>query len=261
MIYIDVNKSLREFELRVKLEIEEGSFVSIRGDNGSAKTTLLRVISGLEKSKGTITFNGEIWQDDSRSIAVQKREIGFVFQDYALFENMSVKEQLLYVLRDKTLMEHLLDISGLRGMEDLYPKELSGGQKQRVALCRALMRRPKLLLLDEPLSALDPILRSDMQKRIKDIHSEFNLTTIMVSHDLNEIYRLADRFIKLHRGKVVEDKLKDELFYDAKDSIKAEVLAIDSSYVTLLISDEIIKLSSSKLGSLPDIGDIIDLKL
>jgi len=177
MIKIAIKKNLRNFDLDVDLTIKKGEFVAIGGRSGSGKTTLLRVIAGLEKSKGKIIVDDEVWQDERNILAVQKREIGFVAQDYALFENMSVLQNLLYVKNDKKLANHLLDLSSLSHYKNLYPKELSGGQKQRTALIRAMMRRPKLLLLDEPLSALDPDLRSGIAKEIINLHNEFGTTT------------------------------------------------------------------------------------
>ena len=209
MIRIQVEKELwgatGKLKLRSELEIESGTFVAISGESGSGKTTLLRILAGLEKASGVIEVDGTRWMDESTFLPPQKRKIGFVFQDYALFENMSVLENLLFVAKDRPLAEKLLALTSLRDLADRMPGTLSGGQKQRVALCRALMRRPAILLMDEPLSALDPEMRRHLQQEILQLHREFGTTTLMVSHDPSEIYRLADRVLRMHQGRIVDD--------------------------------------------------------
>lgn len=209
MIEIELLKTLQgsqgEMQLDVSLSIAEGDFVAITGESGSGKTTLLRILAGLEKAEGVINVSSEIWLDAKNSLAPQKRGIGFVFQDYALFPNMSVEENLLYVKKDRELASKLLELTGLSELKQRLPHTLSGGQKQRIALCRAFMKRPKLLLMDEPLSALDASMRTKLQHDILVLHKEFGTTTIMVSHDPSEIYRLASRVIVLNQGKVIQD--------------------------------------------------------
>jgi molybdate transport system ATP-binding protein len=224
MIKIDINKKLHgsngEMDLLVDLEIDEGDFIALAGQSGSGKTTLLRILAGLETSNGIIKVGDEIWQDKKIYLKPQKRGIGFVFQDYALFPNMSVEENLLYVQKDQKLSDHLLDITGLSELKNRLPNTLSGGQKQRVSLCRALMNRPKLLLMDEPLSALDPELRTKLQNEILMLHREFGTTTIMVSHDPSEIYRLSNRVVMLHLGEVVRDGTPKEVLLQTSGSQK-----------------------------------------
>lgn len=209
MIDINIIKTLQgsrgQMDLNVNISIEEQDFIAIAGESGSGKTTLLRILAGLEEARGEITVADERWLDKKHSIATQKRDIGFVFQDYALFTNMSVEENLLYVQKDVNLAAHLLELTGLSELRHRLPNSLSGGQKQRVALCRAFMKRPKLLLMDEPLSALDASMRTKLQHDILTLHKEFKTTTIMVSHDPSEIYRLASRVIVLDQGRVVQD--------------------------------------------------------
>jgi len=209
MLNIDIHKALHgsqgEISLDIKIEINVGEFVVLMGESGSGKTTLLRVISGLEKAEGEVTVEGKSW----KNLAPQQRSIGFVFQDYALFDNMSVEENLLFVKNDTSLAQNLLDLTELRGLSKRNVKTLSGGQKQRVALCRAMMNKPKLLLMDEPLSALDTKMRELLQREIKKLHKMFGTTTIMVSHDTESAYTLADRIIVLEEGKIVKDGNKD----------------------------------------------------
>jgi len=224
MIEIAVQKTLTgssgAMELDIGLEIEEKSFVALAGESGSGKTTLLRILAGLERARGRINVAGREWMNISRSLPPQKREIGFIFQDYALFDNMTIWKNLLFVSKDQSLAAHLLELTGLLEMKERYPGTLSGGQKQRVALCRALMSRPRILLMDEPLSALDPTMRSRLQQDILHMHKEFGTTTLMVSHDPSEIYRLADRVIVLDQGKAIKDGSPIEVLLKTRGSQK-----------------------------------------
>ncbi len=224
MVAINVQKTLQgstgEMALYVDINIDKHAFIALAGESGSGKTTLLRILAGLETSKGVIDVSGVLWQSGSKSITPQKRRIGFVFQDYALFANMSVEQNLLYVAKDHNLAKHLLEMTGLYALKDRLPATLSGGQKQRVSLCRAMMNRPRLLLMDEPLSALDPAMRNKLQHDILKLHKEFGTTTIMVSHDPSEIYRLADRVIILKQGKVIQDGSPKEVLLKTQGSQK-----------------------------------------
>ncbi|MCK4737664.1 MAG: ATP-binding cassette domain-containing protein [Sulfurimonas sp.] len=245
MINININKKLHgvqeDMQLDVILEIDKGDFVVLSGKSGSGKTTLLRILAGLETSNGIIHVDNEIWQDVHKCKPIQKREIGFVFQDYALFDNMSVLQNLLYVKKELKLAEHLLDITELSELKNRSPKTLSGGQKQRVALCRAMMKRPKVLLLDEPLSALDPNMRGKLQNEILALHKEFGTTTIMVSHDPSEIYKLASRIIVLENGKIINDGAPKEVLLRTQGSQKfsfegelLEIKKVDIIFVAIV---------------------------
>ena len=245
MIHIDINKQLHgsngTMNLDVKVDIEQGEFVALSGQSGSGKTTLLRVLAGLEEAQGSIKVDGNVWLDKKESLAVQKREIGFVFQEYALFANMSVEENLLFVNKDKTLAKKLLEMTELDELKHRGIKSLSGGQKQRVSLCRAFMSRPKLLLMDEPLSALDPSMRSKLQDEILALHREFGTTTIMVSHDPSEMYKLSTRTIVLSQGKIIQDATPKEVLLKTSGSSKfsfdgelLEIVKIDVIYVAII---------------------------
>lgn len=254
MIKLDIKKELHgssgKMDLDVNLEIKSGDFVALAGVSGSGKTTLLRILSGLEEAKGTIKIDDEVWLDKKFCLPPQKRKIGFVFQDYALFPNMSVLDNLLYVSKDKELANYLLEITELKELSKRLPNSLSGGQKQRVSLCRAMMNKPKLLLMDEPLSALDPSMRTKLQNEILQLHKEFNTTTIMVSHDPSEIYRLSNRVIVLSQGQIIKDgKAKDILLQttgSAKFSLEGELLDItkvDVIYVAIVaIGQQIVEI-------------------
>ncbi|QKF65614.1 molybdenum ABC transporter ModABC, ATP-binding protein [Arcobacter venerupis] len=224
MINININKKLHgangEMDLNVNLEIKQGEFLALAGLSGSGKTTLLRILAGLESANGTIKIDDNIWLNEKFSLAPQKREIGFVFQDYALFPNFSVLDNLLYVNKDKELAHYLLKMTELEELKNRFPQTLSGGQKQRISLCRALMNKPKILLMDEPLSALDSEMRTKLQNEILTLHKEFNTTTIMVSHDPSEIYRLANRVVVLNYGQIINDGSPKDVLLKTKGSQK-----------------------------------------
>ena len=209
MIQIAISKKLNgadgDMMLALDTTIQRGDFIALNGKSGSGKTTLLRILAGLEEAQGSIEVEGVTWLNKKINLPPQKRGIGFVFQDYALFDNMNVKQNLLYVNNDRALADKLLNLTDLGGLKDRSTQKLSGGQKQRVALCRAMMNSPKLLLMDEPLSALDPSMRARLQDEILLLHKEFGTTTIMVSHEPSEIYKLASKVIVLDNGKMLKE--------------------------------------------------------
>ena len=224
MISLNIKKELHGsngvMNLDINLSLQNGEFVALSGVSGSGKTTLLRVLAGLEEAFGEIIVDGEIWLNEKIKKPIQKRDIGFVFQDYALFPNLSVIDNLLYVKKDKDLAKQLLSLTDLYELKNRYPNSLSGGQKQRVSLCRALMKRPKILLMDEPLSALDTHMRVKLQDEILALHKEFGTTTIMVSHDPSEMYKLASRVLVLKDGKIIDDGLPKDILLKTQGSQK-----------------------------------------
>ncbi len=258
MIDIDIKKELHGADgkmlLDINLHIKKNEFIAISGESGSGKSTLLRVLAGLEKADGKILVDDEVWLDKSSSLAPQKRKIGFVFQDYALFSNMTILDNLLFVKRDIELAKYLLDVTELSELKDRFPDSLSGGQKQRVSLCRALMDRPKLLLMDEPLSALDPVMRLKLQNEIVALHREFNITTIMVSHDPSEIYRLANRVVVLNLGKIINIGTPKEILLKTSGSQKfsfegelLDIVRVDVIYIAIVaIGQQIVEIVISK---------------
>ncbi|MDA7817106.1 ATP-binding cassette domain-containing protein [Sulfurimonas sp.] len=264
MIKINLKNSI----IDINLEIESTSFVALSGKSGSGKTTLLRVLAGLEDSVGELHVESHVWQDSSTCMSVQKREIGFVFQDYALFENMSVLQNLLFVAKDLELAEHLLHVTEMSELKDRLPRTLSGGQKQRVAICRAMMKRPKILLLDEPLSALDSQMRSNLQNEILSLHKEFGTTTIMVSHDPSEIYRLCNRVVLLEDGKIINDGSPKDILLKTKGSQKfsfegelLEIKKVDVIFIAIIaIGQQLVEivLSSDEAESL-HVGDKVNV--
>ena len=237
--------------LDIDTHIEEGTFVAISGASGSGKTSLLRLITGLEKAKqGFIKIGGETWLDTSKKINLppQKRRVGYVFQKYALFPNMTVRQNLNYALeknQSSAIIEELIEEMGLSSLVNEPPFKLSGGQQQRVALARALVRKPKILLLDEPLSALDEEMRSSLQDYLLKIHQSFNLTTILVSHDMGEIFKMANQVLVLSVGKITQSGTPESIFLNNRISGKYKV----SGEVLQIVSSDVVYVVKVKLGN------------
>lgn len=257
MIVVKVRKSLvgvnGRFELEADFSVEKGEFLSIFGKSGSGKTTILRLIAGLETAdEGYIEFDGKIYFDSKKKINLppQKRNIGFVFQQYALFPNMTVYQNLLFVNKDRKKVNEILEIVELNQLKDRYPHQLSGGQQQRVALARALVKNPDILLLDEPLSALDHQIRLKLQDEIKSIQKKVGITTLLVSHDKSEVFRLADRVIMLENGKIKKVGTPRDVFIEknisGKFSFIGEVIDIKD--------DGIIKIATIDIN-----GDLVEV--
>ena len=187
----------------ISIEVEAGEIVSILGPSGCGKTTLLNIILGiLDADQGQLIFNGE----DLTNVPMEKRGFNIVFQDYALFPNLNVKQNIQYGLRNKPGVStpgEVADLISLLGLEEHLNKridQLSGGQKQRVALARTLVMKPRILLLDEPLSALDGVIKESIKDRIKTIAKEYHLTTLIVTHDPEEALTLSDRVLIIENG-------------------------------------------------------------
>jgi len=204
---------------RVSLTIEEGEFVCFLGPSGCGKTTLLRAIAGLDfQSEGRIVQAGR----DVSMLPPRERDFGIVFQSYALFPNLTVRQNIAYGLENRGMarraiterVAELLKLVGLEDQGDKYPAQLSGGQQQRVALARALAPSPGLLLLDEPLSALDAKVRLYLRHEIRDLQRKLNVTTIMVTHDQEEALSIADRIVVMHGGHIEQVGTPIEIYQD-----------------------------------------------
>jgi sulfate transport system ATP-binding protein len=195
----------------VSLHVDTGELVALLGPSGSGKTTLLRIIAGLEAAdQGSVYFAGE----DATDARVRDRGVGFVFQHYALFRHMTVADNVAFGLRVlprerrpseaqiKAKVEQLISLVQLEGLSQRFPAQLSGGQRQRVALARALAVEPKVLLLDEPFGALDQRVREELRRRLRKLHDELRVTTVLVTHDQEEAMEVADRVVVMHRGAI-----------------------------------------------------------
>lgn len=275
MIKLNIQKSLNGANGKILLDInttiENNSFVSIFGQSGAGKTTLLRILSGLEiPDCGEIIVDNKVWFDSKKKINLipQKRKIGFVFQDYALFPHLNVYKNLCFGLKNKKeihKVDEILEIMELSFLKFKNPNELSGGQKQRVALARALVYESKILLLDEPLSALDNEMRNILQNEIIKLHQYFKLTTILVSHDISEIFKLSNRILHIKNGKIINDGDINSIFninkISSKFSFSAKIIDIEQNgiifVVKILINNNIAVITMDKEALNYKIGDDI----
>ncbi|MEM9104880.1 MAG: ABC transporter ATP-binding protein [Pseudomonadota bacterium] len=217
----------------ISLEIEEGEFFSILGPSGCGKSTTLRMIAGFEDiSAGEIALDGK----DVSGLPPEQRNIGFVFQNYAIFPHMNVMENIAFGLRLRKLPESeirrrvaaALDQVGMSGLEARMQSEMSGGQQQRVALARVLVTEPKILLLDEPLSALDKNLREEMKFWIKDLQVSLGITTIYVTHDQGEALTMSDRIAVMNQGQVAQIGSPREIYETPEDLFVAQFIGESS---------------------------------
>ena len=236
-------------QLDVAFQLKKGSILALYGPSGAGKTTILRILAGLtDATTGYIRTDDEVWLDTSRHInrPTRHRSIGFVFQDFALFPHLTIRQQLEFALpkkADRLIIDELLAMMELEQLQHRKPALLSGGQQQRVALARAIARRPKLLLLDEPLSALDDEMRYRLQDFILKAHRFYQLTTILVSHYLPEIFRLSDEVIVLEKGQVQKQDTAASIFLEEKISSKfratgeiIDILPADIVYIISVLS-------------------------
>ncbi|MFN6133510.1 MAG: sulfate/molybdate ABC transporter ATP-binding protein [Synechococcaceae cyanobacterium] len=215
----NVSKSFGDFKAvqEVSLDVESGSLVALLGPSGSGKSTLLRLIAGLEK-----TDSGRIWitGEEATERSVQAREVGFVFQHFALFKHRTVRQNVAFGLELRRWkrpaiqrrVDELLDLVQLRGYGGRYPSQLSGGQRQRVALARALAVQPRVLLLDEPFSALDAKVRKELRAWLRNLHDEMHVTTVIVTHDQEEAMEVADRIVVMNEGRIEQIGTPAEIY-------------------------------------------------
>ncbi|MBK8506694.1 MAG: ATP-binding cassette domain-containing protein [Saprospiraceae bacterium] len=234
MIHCQLNKQLRGasgiFELNIDAQFPARTFTILFGESGAGKTSILRMLAGLMTPEhGLITSQNQVWFDSSKKIYLkpQLRKGAFVFQDQGLFPNMTVRKNLEFAQRQsnqKKLIDEIIELFELGDLQHLSPINLSGGQKQKVALARSIINQPNILLLDEPLSALDRRTRLMLQEYIQKAHKEFKLTTIMVSHDLSEIHKITDRVLKLEEG-VISEVTVETAFGETNKLIKGSIIS------------------------------------
>lgn len=233
----------KAFTLDVSFEMEN-ELVVLFGPSGSGKTTLFKCISGItELDDGKITVGNKVYFDKNKKInlPIQKRNLGYVFQNYTLFPHMSVRKNIECGLKDwekKAREERVMEMLNLLHIEELetrYPAQLSGGQKQRVALARALAPKPEILLLDEPFSALDLEIRTELAEKIKNLQTRIGIPLLFITHNLEEAFLLADKLLILHGGKAQQFGAPEEIFYHPKNPHVAELVGIsnifDDAYV------------------------------
>lgn len=231
LVVTGINKRFGNVEALkdVDLEVHSGEFLTLLGPSGCGKTTLLRIIAGLElPDTGHVYLGGQ----DVTSLPATKRQVNTVFQSYALFPHLSVYENIAFGLRSRKFpnsevtkrVEKRMEMLGLQEMKSRRPDQLSGGQKQRVALARALVNEPEILLLDEPMSALDAKLRAQVQEDLRRIQRRLGKTFLLVTHDQSEALVCSDRLAVMHEGKVVQYGTPQEVYDVPKNRFVAEFL-------------------------------------
>lgn len=214
MVRVNLEKRVGCFELVLRFEHKEG-FLILFGRSGAGKTTALRLIAGIDKpGRGEITLDGRTLFCSKRGInvSVQRRSIGFIFQHHNLFPHMTAYQNIAYAAKDLGGIERWLDTFHVAHLTDRYPNQMSGGEQQRIAIIRALMTRPKMLLMDEPLSAVDMATRNVLLDELRELQRKSGIPIIYVTHNVAEAFRLGDRVLVLEEGKVIHDGVPIDVF-------------------------------------------------
>jgi len=262
--YLSIRSLSKRFEKftaldSVDLDIAEGEFVSILGPSGCGKTTLLRAVAGLDvQTSGSVHQAGR----DISNLPVSGRDFGIVFQSYALFPNLTIAANVGYGLKSARFKSHeiekrvteLLNLVGLADQAKKYPAQLSGGQQQRVALARALALSPGLLLLDEPLSALDARVRARLRGEIRDLQRRLGITTIMVTHDQEEALTMSDRVVVMSKGRIEQIGTPDEIYGRPASAFVADFVGRMNFIPGNLLSDRMVEVKGAKLDFTESIG-------
>lgn len=232
----------------INLEIEKGQLVTLLGPSGCGKSTLLRCLSGLESvTSGHIYLDGK----DVTDVNPKDRDIGMVFQQYSLFPNMTVEQNVAFGLKLKRMPKEqvlakvgeMLEIVGMSDKRDCYPSQLSGGQQQRAALARAIVMEPKVLLLDEPLSAIDALLRHSLQVEIKRIQKELGITAIFVTHDQDEAMVMSDMIHLMYQGKIEQSASPADLYTKPVSKFAASFIG----HYNVLSSEQFLELTGEEI--------------
>ncbi|HWI46958.1 MAG TPA: ABC transporter ATP-binding protein [Rummeliibacillus sp.] len=232
MTYVTIDQVTKKYDNQVvlnniSLTLQKGEFATLLGQSGCGKSTLLRSIAGLEEvDVGNIFVD----QKNITNLSSRQREVGMVFQSYALFPNMTVFDNIAFGLKMKkeknikSKVQNMIDMVDLTGKEGSYPHQLSGGQQQRVALARALVMEPKVLLLDEPLSALDAKIRKNLQKELRRIQRELDITTIFVTHDQEEAMTMSDKIFIMNQGNIVQSGTPSDIYVSPVNAFVARFI-------------------------------------
>lgn len=266
MLELHLHKTLLattgSMSLKIQTQIPTGQITALFGASGTGKTSILRMIAGLLKPEnGQIVVNEQTWYSSKQKVWLkpQQRNIGYVFQDYALFPHMTVRQNLEFALNTKARKQHQATIEELIALVELQqlqyrkPPTLSGGQKQRVALARALVTQPDLLLLDEPLSALDQVMRQKLQDYLLQLHQKFRPTILLVSHEISEIFKVSHQVIVLEHGRIVKQGAPLQVFspqqISGKFQLAGKVLQIDKEdvlyVVVVLAGSQVLKVAAN----------------
>lgn len=226
-----INKSFEKSVLKdINLEVEQGQIISILGKSGSGKSTLLNIIAGFETANsGSLEINNEILFDKRKNTEPEDRNIGFVFQNYALFPHLNVEKNLLFGVKNrknKTIVKELLEMINLEGYEKKYPHELSGGEQQRISLARVLATNPDIILLDEPFSSVDTLLKVQIQKELLSLIKESGKTAIFVTHDPKEAMAISDKIAFIQNGEIIQYDTPQNIYYQPKSKVVASFFGI-----------------------------------
>ena len=243
------------FNLEVDLDIEKGETVAVLGPNGAGKTTLLRALAGLIPLEGRVELDGKVLDDSEKNIhvATEHRHVGLVFQDHVLFPHMTVLQNIAFGLDNARVAREWLDRAGLGDKADAMPRELSGGQAQRVALVRTLATRPKLLLLDEPLSALDVTMRAEVRRELSRQLSSFDGVRLLVTHDPLEAVALADRLVVLEHGRITHSGTPSEVTAKPRSRFVADLAG--TNLLRGVAHDDHVELASGAIVAAPEAGE------
>jgi len=243
-----VNKSFEKQVLKdINLEIEQGQIISILGKSGSGKSTLLNIIAGFEKAdSGTLHIKEEPIFNKKINIEPQNRNIGFVFQNYALFPHLNVEKNLLFGVKkkNKTIVKELLEMVDLQGYEKKYPHELSGGEQQRISLARVLATNPDIILLDEPFSSVDSLLKVQIEKELLSLIKKSGKTAIFVTHDPKEAMAISDKIAFIENGEILQYDTAENIYQNPKSQGLATFFGIAN-----FIDDKCYRLNQISLHS------------
>lgn len=260
-----------EMFLNISLNLEKGSFTGLFGKSGAGKTTVLRILAGLTKpDKGTLSCENADWFNTARKVNLppQKRKVGLVFQDFALFPHLSVKDNIRFGHPKRVnpnLISELVEVMELGDLISQKPRHLSGGQQQRVALARSLASIPKLLLLDEPFSALDTQMRESLQQYVMQFHQRYGTTTLIVSHKEDEVVKMCSEVLVLENGQIEEEGKPTEVFEPqvSQNSWRGKVVAVEQeaghTWIEVLVGQKTLKVKPDEARQEFEVDDEVIL--